>query len=159
VKEVVKLGWEEIQRLSHVRVWRGFHCVMTWSVRGIAWDGVPACALLERAPIERGACWVLARSRDGYSASIPIAAFTRRGSLIADRMNGKPLATEHGAPAWLVVPSLYAWKSAKYVEKLEFLSERRPGLWEERGYHDRGDPWREERFRSAPAAVKEGGSG
>jgi len=159
VQEAVDLGWEEIQRLPHVRVRRDFHCVTAWSVRGIVWDGVPTRALLERAPIERGVRWVLARSRDGYSTCIPIDAFTRRDSLLADRMNGKPLTTEHGAPARLVVPSLYAWKSAKYVEELEFLSERRPGFWEERGYHDRGDPWREELFRSAPAAVKEGGSG
>jgi len=159
VQAVVDLGLEATQRLPHVRVRRDFHCVTTWSAREIVWDGAAACALFERTPIERGERRALARSRDGYSTCIPVDAFTRRNSLIADRMNGEPLTTEHGAPAQLVVPSLYAWKNATHMEELEFLSERSPGFWEERGYHDRGAPLREERFHSSPAVVKEEGSG
>lgn len=140
--------WDELQRMPRIRVRRDFHCVTTWSVRDVIWEGVAARTLLKRAGVGRGLRWVIARSRDGYSTNVPFEAFARRDSLLADRMNGAPLGDPHGAPLRLVVPCLYAWKSAKYVDRLEFRSALERGFWEERGYHDRGDPWREERFRT-----------
>ncbi len=158
VRNPIELDWPEIQALPRTRVRRDFHCVTTWSVRGILWEGISTRTLLSRVSVAPDARWVLARCRDGYSADVPIDAFAHRDSLLADRMNGSLLAFEHGAPLRLVVPSLYAWKSAKYVEELEFLSARRPGYWENRGYHDRGDPWREERFRAEPGSASGAGT-
>ena len=88
----------------------------------------------------------MARGRDGYSTNVPYGDLLREGSLLAYRLNGAPIPAENGYPLRLVVPSLYAWKSAKYLEGLEFLAPLRRGYWEARGYHDRGDPWREERW-------------
>ncbi|MDD5263219.1 MAG: sulfite oxidase-like oxidoreductase [Candidatus Bipolaricaulis sp.] len=158
VTKPIELDWSEVQALPRTHVRRDFHCVTTWSVRGIVWEGIPTRILIDRVSVAPDVRWVLVRCRDGYSTDVPIDAFARRDALLADRMNGSILAPEHGAPLRLVVPCLYAWKSAKYVEELEFLSERRPGFWEQRGYHDRGDPWREERFRANPRGTKEAGA-
>lgn len=155
VKNPTDLSWSEVQALPRARVRRDFHCVTTWSVRGVLWEGVSTRTVLERILVAPDVRWVFVRCRDGYSTDVPIDAFARRDSLLADRMNGSVLAAEHGAPLRLVIPCLYAWKSAKYVLELEFLSVRRPGFWEQRGYHDRGNPWREERFRVSPRAPKE----
>ncbi|MEN6369798.1 MAG: molybdopterin-dependent oxidoreductase [Thermotogota bacterium] len=158
VRYPAELDWAAVQAFPHTRVRRDFHCVTAWSVRGILWEGISTRTLLSRLSVAPDVRWVLARCRDGYSTDVPIDAFARRDSLLADCMNGSPLAGEHGAPLRLVVPSLYAWKSAKYVEELEFLSARRSGYWEERGYHHRGDPWREERFRADPYTTKGAGA-
>ncbi len=147
VDEPRELDWEAILDLPQESVVADFHCVTRWSVADVRWEGVPARSLLELVRLLPGTLWVMAHGREGYSTDVPLAFFSRSDTLLAHSMNGKPLAQEHGAPLRLVVPSLYAWKSAKYLTGLEFLQHRRPGFWEARGYHPRGDPWREERFR------------
>ncbi len=142
------LSWEELQSFPCARIVRDLHCVTTWSVKDVEWEGVRTQSIIERVSPSPDVQWVLARGRDGYVTCVPYDAFSRPDSLLAFRMNGDPLPLEHGQPVRLVVPSLYAWKSAKYVDRLEFVRSLRRGYWEERGYHDRGDPWREERFRT-----------
>ncbi|AET33460.1 sulfite oxidase, conjectural [Pyrobaculum ferrireducens] len=121
-----------------------FHCVTGWSVERVVWRGVQTKVLLEEArPFGR---FALAWGVDGYSATLPLEALMEEGSVIAWAMNGEPLPRKHGAPARLVVPTRYAWKSVKYFGTLEVLEEAVPGYWEAVGYSVNGDPWREERF-------------
>lgn len=147
VEQPRTLTWSELMDLPQERVTVDVHCVTGWSVRDMVWEGVPTWVVLERVRPLPGALWVMAHGREGYTTDVPLAYFARSDSLLAHSLNGAPLAAEHGAPLRLVVPSLYAWKSAKYLAKLEFLQRREAGFWEARGYHARGDPWREERFR------------
>ena len=147
VEDPVTLCWEEIMAMPCARLERDFHCVTTWSVKDIVWEGVRTRDLADRVSPDPEARWVLVRGRDGYTTNVPIEDFRRPDSLIAYGMNDEPLPGERGHPIRLVIPALYAWKSAKYVREIEFLVHRQRGFWEERRYHDRGDPWREERFR------------
>ena len=142
-----ELTWADLEALPRIAVTRDFHCVTRWSVKDIAWRGIATRTLVDLARPLPGVTWVLALCREGYTTGIPYERFVAEDSLVATHMNDKPLAPEHGQPLRLVVPSLYAWKYAKYLAELRFLTERRRGFWEERGYHDVGDPWREERFR------------
>jgi DMSO/TMAO reductase YedYZ molybdopterin-dependent catalytic subunit len=144
----IVLSSDELSTMPCAKIQRDFHCVTSWSVQDIVWEGVLTRDLLARIQIDPGVRWALAHGRDGYSTSLPMEAFAQPDSLLAFRMNGEAVPLAHGGPVRLVVPSLYAWKSAKYVEGIEFCVELRRGYWEARGYHDRGDPWREERFRT-----------
>jgi DMSO/TMAO reductase YedYZ molybdopterin-dependent catalytic subunit len=146
VAQPVDLSWAAIAALPHKRVVRDFHCVTAWSVRSVAWEGVLTSELIKLIRPDAEVRWVLARGRDGYTTSVPYDGFSRPDSLVAVRMNGQVLPPEHGAPLRLVIPSLYAWKSAKYLDAIEFRRDLSRGFWENRGYHDRGDPWLEERF-------------
>jgi DMSO/TMAO reductase YedYZ molybdopterin-dependent catalytic subunit len=143
-----ELTWDEFLRLPQATVQADFHCVTGWSVPSLAWGGVLAGAIVDLVRPRPDVLWVVAHGREGYTTNVPYPQFHDERSLLAHRLNGAPLRPEHGAPLRLVVPSLYAWKSAKYLEALEFLPSLRRGYWEERGYHDVGDPWRGERFRS-----------
>lgn len=140
-----EFSWEEIFSLPKATVIADFHCVEGWSVASLRWEGVLAQTILELVRPKAGTSWVVARSRDGYSTNVAFPHFALPTTILAYRLGGADLPPEHGWPLRLVVPSLYAWKSAKYVTTLEFLREKRRGYWEERGYHDLGDPWREER--------------
>ena len=142
------LSWQQLLDLPCSRIVRDFHCVTTWSVKDVAWEGVRAQVLLDMVHPSPDASWVVIYCRDGYVTNVPFEAFSHPDSLLAYRMGDNPLPLEHGQPLRLVIPSLYAWKSAKYVNHLEFVPSLRRGFWEQRGYHDRGDPWREERFRT-----------
>jgi len=142
-----ELTWDEFLLLPQVTVQADFHCVTGWSVPGLVWEGVSSQAIADLVRPRQEVAWVMAHSRDGYTTNLPYARFLDAQSLLAHRMNGVPLLPQHGYPLRLVIPSLYAWKSAKYVTALEFRPEFRRGFWEERGYHDIGDPWRGERFR------------
>jgi len=144
----MELTWKDLLAFPTSELVRDFHCVTTWSVKNIRWEGVRTKEIVDRVLPDPEALWIMARGRDGYSTSMPAEDFRRPDSLLAFHMNGVPLAPDHGWPLRLVIPSLYAWKSAKYVCEIEFLSRRQRGFWEERGYHDRGDPWREERYRT-----------
>ncbi|SQD93215.1 Oxidoreductase molybdopterin binding protein [Candidatus Bipolaricaulis anaerobius] len=143
-----ELSWDELLRLPQTTVQADFHCVTGWSVPDLVWEGIPTGAIVDLVRPHPGVTWVIAYGREGYTTNVPYPQFQDAHSLLAHRLNGAPLPPEHGAPLRLVVPSLYAWKSAKYLSALEFLTSFRRGHWEARGYHDVGDPWREERFRS-----------
>lgn len=147
VRKPQELSWDELQGLPRIQVRADFHCVEGWSVADLLWEGVPASAILYLVQPEPEVQWVLAHSLEGYTTNVPFPYFSHPHTVLAFSLNGQPLPPQHGWPLRLVVPSLYAWKSAKYLVALEFLRELRRGYWEERGYHDVGDPWREERRR------------
>jgi len=148
VNQQVEFTWAEFQQLPRVKVFADFHCVTRWSRLGNAWEGVSARELVARAGgLADDAKHVLAYGYDeGWSTNLPVSDFLAEDALIALSHDGEPLAPEHGGPARLIVPQLYAWKSAKWLAGLEFLSKDRAGFWERNGYHMHGDPWKEERF-------------
>jgi DMSO/TMAO reductase YedYZ molybdopterin-dependent catalytic subunit len=122
------------------------HCVTTWSRYDNRWDGVSTRVLLETVKPKPGADFVLLHAFDGYTTNLTLEDFAAEDALLAHSWEGKPLTLHHGGPVRLVVPHLYFWKSAKWISKIEFRTDNHPGFWEVNGYHDRGDPWKEERY-------------
>jgi len=148
VARPVEWNWEEFLKLPRVKVFSDFHCVTRWSRLGNLWEGVSTRELMERAGgALPGARYVLAYGYDsGWTTNLPVEDFLSADALVAFRHDGEPLEVEHGGPARLIVPQLYAWKSAKWVASVEFLNTDQAGFWERNGYHMHGDPWKEERF-------------
>ncbi|MHC4471966.1 MAG: molybdopterin-dependent oxidoreductase [Planctomycetota bacterium] len=122
------------------------HCETTWSRYDNRWEGVLLRELVDRARPLPDAGQVHVHCDGGYTTNLPLEALLDDDVLLADRLDGEPLPPEHGFPVRLVVPKRYAWKSAKWVRLIEFLSEDRPGFWESRGYSNTADPWTEDRF-------------
>jgi DMSO/TMAO reductase YedYZ molybdopterin-dependent catalytic subunit len=146
--QAVEWNWREFEALPRVQVFADFHCVTRWSRLGNLWEGVSTRQLLELAggalPEAR---YVLVHGYDrGWTTNLPLADFAADDALIALLHDGEPISAEHGGPARLIVPRLYAWKSAKWVAGVELLANDCPGFWEANGYHMRGDPWTEERY-------------
>lgn len=148
VARPLTLNWEQFLALPRVRVFSDFHCVTRWSRLGNLWEGVSTRTLVDQAGgLLPQARFVLAHGYDhGWTTNLPVEEFLAEDALVAIAHDGEPLAPEHGGPARLVVPRLYAWKSAKWLAGLQFLDQDKAGFWERNGYHMHGDPWREERF-------------
>ena len=139
-------GWASLQSLPQSRFVSDIHCVTTWSRFDNRWDGVAARDLLALVVPHASARFVILHSYDGYTTNLPVEDFGSSDVILAHSWNGAPLTAEHGGPLRLVVPHLYFWKSAKWLARIEFVAQDHPGFWETRGYHDRGDPWKEERY-------------
>lgn len=151
VDRVVTFDWPRFLALPRVKVFADLHCVTKWSKLDNLWEGVPTRELLNYVAPAPTTRFVMVHCEYGFSTNLPVEDFFDADCLFALRHNGKDLTPEHGHPVRLVVPKLYAWKSAKWVRGIEFLEEDRPGYWEDRrngGYHMRGDPWAEERRRA-----------
>ena len=146
VENELKFDWTEFQKLDQKLVQADMHCVTTWSRLDQRWEGIPFAKIVELAKPLPEARFVIAHCEQGFTANIPIEFCLREDCLIALRANGEPLTPEHGYPARLVVPRLYAWKSAKWLRGIEFSVNDKPGFWERNGYNNRGDPWKEERY-------------
>jgi DMSO/TMAO reductase YedYZ molybdopterin-dependent catalytic subunit len=146
--------WDELTALPRETPTVDIHCVTKWSKFDTRWEGVSVDVLLARAAeqgvVVPGAGFVLAVCDGGYTTNLPLADVTGGKAWIAFGYAGAPLDPEHGGPARLLVPHLYFWKSAKWIRGLQLLERDRPGFWEENGYHDRGDPWREQRYQGDP---------
>ncbi len=138
--------WAEFQLLPQTKMTRDIHCVTKWSKLNTAWSGVLIDDLLAEAGLEKPPAYTLAHSYDGYSTNVPTTDLVGGEAMIATQYEGKPLTAEHGGPARLLVPHLYLWKSAKWINALQFLERDEAGFWELRGYHIYGDPWREQRY-------------
>ena len=126
---------------------RSFHCVTRWSIKDAAWEGVLLNKLLSPAGVSADAKWLMFHCADGYSAPVPLEDALRDDSILAFKLNGTPLSAEQGFPARPFIPGLYAWKSAKWVNRMELMADYRDGYWEMYGYHERADIWEEERFK------------
>jgi DMSO/TMAO reductase YedYZ molybdopterin-dependent catalytic subunit len=133
--------WPEVSALPRREVVADLHCVTRFTIPGNRWDGVPAADVLRAVPPAESVTHVMIWAEYGYSANVRIADFAADDTLLATHLNGAPLTPEHGYPLRLVVPSLYAWKSVKWVRAIEYLTRDRRGFWEERGYHNTADPW------------------
>jgi DMSO/TMAO reductase YedYZ molybdopterin-dependent catalytic subunit len=138
-------SWDEFVDLPSESITVDIHCVTSWSKLETRWEGVSVDTLLE--DIEPLGAYVMAHSYGGYTTNLPLEDLTDGKAWVAYNFDGEPLEPEHGGPARLLVPHLYFWKSAKWVRGLEFMEYDEPGFWEGLGYHDRGDPWREQRYQ------------
>lgn len=148
VDREASFDWAQFSQLPRTRVFADFHCVTRWSRLGNLWEGVSTRDLMQAVgTISPRARYVLVHGYDfGWTTNLPLEQFLAEDALIATHHDGEPISAEHGAPARLIVPQLYAWKSAKWVGGIEFLESDKAGFWERNGYHMNGDPWREERF-------------
>ncbi len=132
--------------LEQTTVVADFHCVTKFSVLDNRWEGVAASTLLATVPPSPDATHAMVWGEYGYSANLSLADLAEPGAIFAMSRNGEPLSPDHGAPLRLVVPHLYAWKSVKWARSVEYLTDDRRGFWEERGYHNTADPWRDQRY-------------
>jgi DMSO/TMAO reductase YedYZ molybdopterin-dependent catalytic subunit len=148
VRNRLSWSWQEFQSLPRVRVKADFHCVTRWSRLDNLWEGVSVSEILTRAEVSGTARYVLVHAYDNdWTTNMPLADFDLEDALFAFNHDGEPISLDHGGPLRLIVPRLYAWKSAKWVRGIELLDQDVAGYWEDGGYHMRGDPWKEERFR------------
>lgn len=146
VKKEKTLGFEEFMALPRVKVLSDIHCVTGWSRLDNLWEGVSTSVILDVADIRAEAHYVMVHAAGGFTTNLTLSDFSAEDALFAVKHNGNRLAPEHGYPVRLVVPRLYFWKSAKWVTGVEFMAEDERGFWESHGYHNRGDPWKEERY-------------
>ena len=137
-------NWKSFLELSTETFTVDLHCVTRWSKLGTAWEGVSLNTML--AGLKTDAEYVLAHSYGEYTTNLPLSDLLNNQAWIAFRFDGKDLAPEHGGPARLLVPHLYLWKSAKWIRGITLMQEDHPGFWESLGYHNYGDPWREQRY-------------
>jgi DMSO/TMAO reductase YedYZ molybdopterin-dependent catalytic subunit len=145
-KPLIKWNWDEFNKLPQTKFTRDIHCVTAWSKLDTAWQGVLIDDIFAEAGLEPPTEFMLAHSFDGYATNVPVRDLTGGKAMIATFYSGRPLEAEHGGPARLLVPHLYFWKSAKWINGLQFTTRDEPGFWELRGYHIYGDPWREQRY-------------
>ena len=137
--------WEQFLALPTEDITVDIHCVTTWTKLDTQWTGVSVDTLLDGVELEGG--YVTALCDGGYTTNLPVEDITDGKAWVTYRYDGDELEPEHGGPARLLVPHLYFWKSAKWVRRLIFREDDDPGFWEQLGYHDRGDPWLEQRYQ------------
>ncbi len=146
VEQPLRLDWTAFQALPQSDLESDIHCVTAWSRFDNRWRGVAVMDLLECVRPKVDANFVVLHSFDTYTTNLPLIEFAAEGALLATHWEGKPLSLDHGGPVRAVIPQLYFWKSAKWLKRIEFIAADRPGFWEERGYHNYGDPWTEQRY-------------
>ncbi len=146
VDQPTTLSWAQLQALPQVEDVSDFHCVTTWSKFDCRWGGVAFTQLYELVRPRPEAKFVSFTSYDGYSTNVALEQCLDDDVLVATSFAGAPVTREHGGPARVIIPKLYAWKGAKFVRSLTFLAEDKPGFWEVRGYSNTADPWTEDRY-------------
>ena len=147
VEEPLHVDWQGFVDLAPK--WQqtsDFHCVTKWSRLDLVWSGISFSQIIAIVRPTDAAGFVVAHGADGYSTNLGLEDVMADDVLLAFELGGKPLPLEHGGPMRLLVPKRYAWKSTKFLRRIEFLAEDTPGYWEQRGYHNRGDPWAEQRY-------------
>jgi DMSO/TMAO reductase YedYZ molybdopterin-dependent catalytic subunit len=146
VKSPFEIDYQGLLGLPQVQKEADVHCVTGWSLLGGLWKGVQIATLAEKAGVKPEARFVIFEAAHGYTANAPLKEATADNAMVTYRLNGKPLALQHGAPVRGLVPDLYFWKSAKWITGIKFVKNDEPGYWEVRGYNNHADPWREERY-------------
>jgi DMSO/TMAO reductase YedYZ molybdopterin-dependent catalytic subunit len=146
VEEKVTLDWAAFQALPQTEDVSDFHCVTTWSLMDSQWKGVQLSTLVALARPSDKATHLMAHAYDGYTTNVPLSEALKDDVLLVYEWNGEPLPREHGGPVRMITPQLYAWKGAKWINRLELMVGNRRGFWEERGYSDTADPWRDDRY-------------
>ncbi|MCP4782447.1 MAG: molybdopterin-dependent oxidoreductase [Fuerstiella sp.] len=143
---------EEFGQLPRTRVYSDFHCVTAWSRLGNLWEGVSVARLLDEVGVQHGSQFAIVEGYDqGWTTNIPLSALLHEDVLLADRHDGEPIDEDHGGPVRLIVPRLFAWKSAKWIRRITLGVDNIPGYWEQLGYHNIGNPWQNQRYRDDPA--------
>lgn len=146
VDNEITLTWDEFLALPMKEMKTDIHCVTRWSKLDTLWQGVSLDELFAKAGVKPEATHILASSYGGYTTNLPLEDVMNNRAMVAHIFDSKPLAAEHGGPARLFVPHLYFWKSAKWVNRITLLDHDEPGFWEVNGYHNHGNPWKEERY-------------
>jgi DMSO/TMAO reductase YedYZ molybdopterin-dependent catalytic subunit len=146
VETPLTLTWPAFRALEQSTKLSDIHCVTTWSRYDNRWEGVATRDLLDVAMPKSEANYVMLTSYDGYTTNLPLSDFAAEDAILATAWEGQPLTSDHGGPMRLVVPHLYFWKSAKWLNRIELISADKAGFWEKNGYHMYGDPWREQRY-------------
>ena len=147
VNTPITLNWEEFNALQPLEVTTDIHCVTRWTRLGMEWGGVSVDDLIAKAGgLTADAKFLLVKTFEGYTTNVPVRDVLNNQAMVATHADGQPLSAEHGGPARLFIPHLYLWKSAKWVNRLTFSATDTPGFWERNGYHNYGDPWKEERY-------------
>ncbi len=146
VERPLDLSWVEFTALPKAEQVSDFHCVTTWSKYDVHWSGVKFSTILEHVRPKPQATHLIQECNDGYTTNVPLSELQGADVLLAYALDGQPLPIEHGGPMRMIVPQLYAWKSAKFLVRLTFQDHDTRGFWEVRGYHNHADPWKEERY-------------
>jgi DMSO/TMAO reductase YedYZ molybdopterin-dependent catalytic subunit len=146
VAEPITLTFADFQALPQVEDQQDFHCVTGWSILDLTFRGVRFETVAALARPAAGASHVMCHAADGYSTNLPLEEALKPDVLIATHVAGQPIPVEHGGPVRMVVPELWAWKGAKWINRLEFLTRDRRGYWEIRGYSNTAHPWRDDRM-------------
>jgi DMSO/TMAO reductase YedYZ molybdopterin-dependent catalytic subunit len=144
--EPITFRWADFMEMPQSNFTADFHCVTTWSKLDAQWTGVKVTDFMQHVSLQPTAIHVMQHCYGGYTTNIAIEDFLREENFFAHTLFGEPLPPDHGGPMRLVVPHLYAWKSAKWINGLEFLDHQELGFWERNGYHHRGEPWTQERY-------------
>lgn len=147
VNKPFTLSYDELTGMEQTELAADVHCVTGWSYLGGIWTGVPIKKLAEMAGLKRSANFVIFECAHGYTANITLKEAFKPNVLVATHLNGRPFEALYGAPVRSLVPDLYFYKSAKWLEGIRFVKRDEPGFWETRGYHNVGDPWKEQRYR------------
>ena len=146
VEEERRWTYDEFRALPTTRITADVHCVTTWSLLGSEWEGVHVKELMQHVRPRPEARFVMQHCDGGYTTNLPVDVLLDEDVLLCYRRNGEDITPDHGWPLRLVVPKRYFWKSAKWVRGLEFMVEDKLGFWENYGYNNNADPWKEERF-------------
>lgn len=146
VEAPYELSFAELLKLPPAELAVDVHCVTGWSVLGAKFKGVRVKDLADRAKLKNSARYVIFEAAHGYTSNMPLREALKPNAMVAHQLEGAPLPRAHGAPVRGVVPDLYFWKSAKWLTGIRFVARDEPGFWETRGYHNHGDPWRQERY-------------
>lgn len=139
-------SWDDMMAMPQSDFTADFHCVTTWSKLDVQWTGVKVTDFMEQVELKKSATHVMLHCYGNYTTNLTLEDFVRSENFFAHTLFGEPLPPDHGGPMRVVVPHLYAWKSAKWVNGLEFLNHEELGFWERNGYHRRGEPWAVERY-------------
>jgi DMSO/TMAO reductase YedYZ molybdopterin-dependent catalytic subunit len=141
----------DFHRLPRTKVYSDFHCVTAWSRLGNLWEGVSVGHLLDNVGVQQASRFALIEACDeGWTTNLPLSALLHEDVLLADRHDSEPINDDHGGPVRLIVPRLFAWKSAKWIKRITLSPDNMPGYWEQLGYHNVGDPWQNQRYRDDP---------
>lgn len=147
VEQSLTFTWNEFRQLPRVKVFGDMHCVTRWSRLGNLWEGVSTHEIISRAGVQVEAKFVVLYGYDqpdglnDWTTNLPLHEFAADDALLADTHDGSPIDQDHGGPVRAMIPRLFAWKSAKWLKKIEFVAADQPGYWEQLGYHELGDPW------------------
>ena len=146
VESPVTLSFDDFMALPQVDDESDFHCVTTWSLLDSKWRGVQFSTLAALVGVKPAATHVMTYAYDGYTTNVSLEEALKDDVLLVHSWNGAPLTREHGGPVRMITPQLYAWKGAKWINRIEFLTKNKLGFWEERGYSNTAYPWRDDRY-------------
>jgi DMSO/TMAO reductase YedYZ molybdopterin-dependent catalytic subunit len=146
VEEPLSFTWKEFMKMPQTSLKADFHCVTAWSRLDDVWEGVLFKDFAGSLKIKPRAKFVMQHAYGGYTTNLPLTVMFEEDVMFAHTLNGQSLPRDHGGPMRVITPRRYAWKGAKWIRGVEFMSENRPGFWERNGYSNSADPWKEERY-------------